>query len=317
MSLFRRSEVDRKLKRGQAVTMQEIVATYTKYVRMPPGGQLTPTPESMRKTLEKVAYAESLGLLRREDRESARPESEARDAAIQELAGETIEAEAVIRDVGPLTPGGADAYVVASANTLAWALVDHPDAVGSMQFAQVTEVQGAGGRLSLTEQDAVFAASLNDPTNPLGETDASFVFPDSDAGHALYSKISERLRALSPAFGEGHDEEEGIARLLAVEHQAVESWELCPVCESQIGRRVEHGVECSSCGHCFTDPNYEPVPDDSAPGISLGGTKPWRPLFETQIEYRDRMLIWVSRPIGQAIGPPYLMSHLLDAMRQS
>jgi hypothetical protein len=43
---------------------------------------------------------------------------------------------------------------------------------------------------------------------------------------------------------------------------------------------------------------------------------PWRPLLETQIEYRDRMLIWVRRPIGQAVGPPFIMAaELLSSMR--
>jgi ribosomal protein L37AE/L43A len=312
LSLFKKSEVDRKLKRGEPVTMQEIVSTYTTYEQTP-WGQVIATPESVRKTVDKVAYAQSLGLLISDESDDAPSDAEARTAAMQELAGEPIQAEAVIKDVAPLTPEGANAYMLASANIVAWALMDRPDAVGSMRFSQVIDAEGERGRLNLTQRDPQYAASLNDASNPFGETDAAFHFPDTDEGHELHSWIAERLRALSPAWG---DQRAMIARLAAVEGQAVETWERCPVCESPIGRRVEHGVQCSSCDYCFTDPNYEPVPDDSEPGVKIGGTMPWRPLLETQIEYRDRMLIWVRRPIGQAVGPPFIMAaELLSSMR--
>ncbi len=139
-----------------------------------------------------------------------------------------------------------------------------------------------------------------------------FAFPGTPDALTLYAKIEERIKALSEAYGP-------MRRLLAAEHHPVATWGSCPICESAIARRVEHGVECTACGHCFTDANFEPVPSDDAATLgALAATEPWRPVMETQVEYRDRMLVWTVRPREQVIGPPFVMAgELLEAMREA
>jgi DNA-binding XRE family transcriptional regulator len=84
--MFRRkTEIDKKLARGEAVTMKEIVETYTKYE--PVFGRMMPTPESVQRSMEKVAEADQRGLLIRDEkpREVKDAEQLAREEAARSL----------------------------------------------------------------------------------------------------------------------------------------------------------------------------------------------------------------------------------------
>ena len=292
--LRRKSEVDKKLRRGEPVTTEEIVEAYARYERTP-WGSLTPAPESMQLVAKKAAEAERRGLLIH--RQEGDPgTSAARLAALELLdAQDSIVAEGLAKDVGALTPAGAGAYVLMTETQLAWALVDHPDAAAAMRFDQIVRFGGQAehGRLNLTERDASYAASLDDPANPFGETDASLEFSDLDLLEAIVSRLmlvnEARMRSV-------------LARFAAMEGKPVAIWEECPVCQPRITLRVEHGAMCTTCSRCYTDANFQPVPSDAADSYGLlSRTEPWRPLMETQVAYRDRTLVWVARPPGQAI----------------
>jgi hypothetical protein len=244
------------------------------------------------------------------EREAGAGPNLARAAALDLVNGHAaVVAEGVAMDVGPLTPDGAAAYVLVTEDQLAWALINHPDAAAEMRFDQIVRfgIQAEVGRLELTERDPGYAASLQDPTNPFGETDASLMFPDPSLLEAITHRIDLINRARTRSIQ---------VRFAMLDGKPVATWDRCPVCESRITVRVEHGVMCSACLRCYTDPNFQPVPSDAANSYgTLSGTEPWRPLLETQIAYRDRTLVWVARPPGQVIGPPFIMeSELLDQL---
>jgi hypothetical protein len=89
--MFRRkTEIDKKLARGEAVAMKEIVETYTKYELA--FGRMMPTPESVERAMEKVAEADRRGLLIRNQtpQETKEPEQLARETCCP-VAGEVRE----------------------------------------------------------------------------------------------------------------------------------------------------------------------------------------------------------------------------------
>ena len=297
---FRKTEVDRKLKCGVPVSMDEITETYLQ-TEQSPWGSVTPTPESMRKVVEMMGKASAAGLLMGDD--GSPPPTDARDSAVHALGGEPMVAEVVGTDWGPMTPHGADIHIVMSQSTLAWSLVREPSAVGVMHFDQTTALDHVErGRFRFTSRNPEYA----DPSNPYGETDADLEFPDTDAGNGMLHKIAVRTHEVAPLFEPFRQRHERFGRLANL---PVADWDSCPACGTTTAdaQRVEHGLRCSSCRLCFTDPNTQPVVDEHDERAVLIATEPWRPLMETQVQYRDHLMVWSLRPQGSP-GPLFVMA---------
>ena len=249
----------------------------------------------------------------KEDLRASQP-ANAREAVLAFIQpDEQVLAEGVAMDVGPLTPAGASAYLVITEDRFAWALVEMPDMAAEMRFDQIVRVGGGGRRAELTQRDPDYARELHDSSNPFGETDVALEFPDTAEGQALLAALHEEVLRHHPEFTSVADVR---ARFDTVRNLPVAVWESCPVCQHAVATRVDHAVSCSFCGRCFTDPNYQPVPSDAAASYGeLAGVEPWRPLMETEVQYRDKVLVWVARPSGQVLGPPFIVDHaLLDRL---
>ena len=83
-----------------------------------------------------------------------------------------------------------EAHIAVTENRMAWAIPKSPRAGSlSIDFDQVVKyLDQEPGVVALTARDPEYAAMLNDPTNPHGETDAVFKFD------ALPSVTSTEIR---------------------------------------------------------------------------------------------------------------------------
>jgi hypothetical protein len=130
----------------------------------------------------------------------------ARAVILNELeAGETILAEGTApfmfsdgtRTIWP------EALLVVTDKRLIWTLVKKPDAGAPfMRFSRLVNHEDDGDRFALTERDEEYAASLDDPTNPYGETDAVFQLGSRGESRPLREAITKGIAAADRGSGE-------------------------------------------------------------------------------------------------------------------
>lgn len=192
--------------------------------------------------------------------------------------------------------GGRDILVTLTDWAVYWALFVEPGTVMSMWYDRISDVQQDGGVIRLTARDPEYAASLNDPSNPFGETDFVFRLPDSEHGHQVSQLLNLALFKYSPVFSEKRGR---LERFKLRQGTPVSSWSTCPYCESELSSKVEGAVVCSVCQRCFCDPDLEPILSEEPQDYGRAtGVKPWPVLFEAQLVAKGKTNTWLYRPQG-------------------
>jgi hypothetical protein len=96
-----------------------------------------------------------------------------------------------------------EAYLGVTENRLIWALPKSREAgVAQIAFDRVVKyVDQEPGLVGVTSRDPEYAAMLNDPTNPHGETDAAFRFDGYDprSSTAIRAQIQIGVRSRGKA----------------------------------------------------------------------------------------------------------------------
>jgi len=184
-----------------------------------------------------------------------------------------------------------------------------------MRYDRITDVEQEEEHIRLTERDPEYAASLNDPSNPYGETDFDFRLRPQDSSFKFSQLLNRALLRYSPVFAEKRGQ---LRRFKDRQGTPVWSWSSCPYCETMLSSKVEGAVACSACHRCFCDADLEPILSEEP--LSYGqvtGVKPWSTRFEQQLIAKGKTNTWVYRPQGGAgpmviwdLGPFELMDQL-------
>jgi len=175
------------------------------------------------------------------------------DAITRESSGAPKRAGTVAEDLGL---GGQPVLVVLTDPAIYWSLLIEPESVMQMRYDRISDVEQEEGHIRLTERDPEYAASLDDPSNPYGETDFDFQLRSQDSSFKFSGLLNRALLRYSPVFAEKRGQ---LQRFKARQGTPVWSWSKCPYCETRLSSKVEGAVVCSACHRCFCDADLAPI----------------------------------------------------------
>jgi hypothetical protein len=191
---------------------------------------------------------------------------------------------------------GQPILVTLSDSGIYWSLLADPESVMHMEYSRIAVAEQDEGLIKLTEQNPEYAASLNDPSNPFGETDFIFRIEPTDSGFEFSQLLNRALFRYSPVFSEKRGQ---VKRFKIRQGIPVFSWSACPYCRTKLASKVEGAVVCSVCRRCFCDADLQPIlSEDPRTYARVTGVKPWPIVFEDQLVAKGKTNTWLYRPQG-------------------